>query len=101
IACGSRMIRGRRRGMFMSGIVVLAIAYVLSQFYRSFLAVLTPLLAVDLGATNTHLSYASGLWFIAFAMMQFPVGVALDRYGPRRTAAYLLGICGGGGTLLF
>lgn len=85
----------------MAGIVVLAVAYVLSQFYRSFMAVLTPMLAADLGASNTDLSYASGFWFFAFAMMQFPVGVWLDRYGPRRTSAFLLGVCGGGGALLF
>lgn len=85
----------------MAGIVVLAAAYVLSQFYRSFLAVLTPMLAQDLGATNTDLSLASGMWFISFALMQFAVGISLDRYGPRRTSAVLLGICGGGGAILF
>ncbi|MFD2813667.1 hypothetical protein ACFSYD_02445 [Paracoccus aerius] len=32
------------------GIVSLVLAYVLSQFYRAFLAVLTPVLGVELGA---------------------------------------------------
>ncbi|MBO6719663.1 MAG: MFS transporter [Rhizobiaceae bacterium] len=85
----------------MAGIAALALAYVLSQFYRSFLAVLAPGLVADLGATKAELSFASGTWFIVFALMQFAVGVSLDRYGPRRTASYLLGVCGGGGALLF
>lgn len=85
----------------MAGIAVLAVAYVLSQFYRSFLAVLTPALTADLGATKAELSFASGVWFIVFALMQFAVGVCLDRFGPRRTAATLLALGGGGGAMLF
>ena len=85
----------------MAGLAALAIAYVLSQFYRSFLAVLTPSLITELGATKGDLSQASGAWFVAFALMQFVVGVCLDRYGPKRTAAVLLAVGGGGGALLF
>lgn len=85
----------------MAGIAALTAAYVLSQFFRSFLAVLTPALIAELGATKADLSVASGAWFIAFALMQFVVGVSLDRFGPKRTAAVLLGICGGGGAFLF
>ncbi|MBN7758671.1 MFS transporter [Nitratireductor aquimarinus] len=85
----------------MAGLAALAIGYVLSQFYRSFLAVLTPALTSELGATKAQLSMASGAWFVSFALMQFVVGVSLDRYGPRRTAAFLLAVCGGGGALLF
>jgi sugar phosphate permease len=85
----------------MAGLAALAVAYFLSQFYRSFLAVLTPALEADLGATKADLSSASGAWFIAFALMQFAVGVSLDRFGPRRTAAVLLAAGGGGGALVF
>ena len=83
------------------GIACLVGAYVLSQFYRAFLAVLSPDLQADLGATAGDLAWASGLWFLAFALLQIPVGAALDRLGPRRTAAALLGLAGGGGALLF
>jgi MFS family permease len=85
----------------MVGLAALAIGYVLSQFYRSFLAVLTPSLAAELGATNADFSLASGAWFIAFALSQFVVGVSLDRYGPKRTAATMMAVAGGGGALLF
>ena len=85
----------------MAGLVALAIAYVLSQFYRSFMAVLTPSLISELGATKAQLSYASGAWFLAFAVAQFGIGVSLDRYGPRRTAAVLLAAGAGGGAFVF
>ncbi|WEX07412.1 MFS transporter [Chelativorans sp. AA-79] len=85
----------------MAGIAALTAAYILSQFYRSFLAVLTPALTAELGATKADLSAASGAWFASFALMQFAVGVSLDRYGPRRTASAILGLCGGGGAFLF
>ena len=80
----------------MAGIAALAFGYVLSQFYRSFLAVLTPALAVDLGMTKAELSVASAAWFVTFALSQFAIGVSLDSFGPRRTASLLLA---GGGAL--
>lgn len=84
-----------------AGIVCLILGYVLSQFYRAFLAVLTPVLKSELGATAEDLAAASGLWFLAFALMQIPVGEALDRIGPRRTTAVLLAIGGAGGAAVF
>ena len=83
------------------GLVALALAYVLSQFFRAFLAVLTELLETDIGATADDLATASGLWFLVFAVMQLPVGLALDKIGPRRTAAVLLLLGGSGGAALF
>lgn len=85
----------------MAGLAALAAAYVLSQFYRSFLAVLTPALAAEIGATKADLSMASGAWFATFALMQFVVGICLDRYGPRRTAGWILMAGAGGGAFVF
>jgi predicted MFS family arabinose efflux permease len=47
-------------------------------------------LEADLGASKADLATASGAWFLAFALMQIPVGEALDRIGPRSTAAAAL-----------
>lgn len=82
-------------------LAVLCLAYVLSQFFRAFLAVLSEPLGRDVGVTAEGLSFASGLWFVTFALMQLPVGWALDRIGPRRTASVLLALGGGGGAALF
>lgn len=84
-----------------AGLAFLVFAYVLSQFYRAFLAVLTPVLATDIGASADDLARASGLWFAAFALMQIPVGWALDKIGPRLSASVLLGLFGAGGAALF
>ncbi len=84
-----------------AGLVVLCLAYVLSQFFRAFLAVLSLDLERDVGATPEDLAFASGLWFLVFAAMQLPVGWALDRVGPRLTAAVLLLFGGAGGAAIF
>ena len=84
-----------------AGIAVLVAGYVLSQFYRAFLAVLAPVLGAEIGAQPVDLALSSGIWFLVFAIMQMPVGVALDRIGPRLTASVLLALGGGGGALVF
>lgn len=82
------------------GIVFLVLGYVLSQFYRAFLAVMAPVLKAELGATADDLAAASGLWFLAFACMQLPIGAALDRVGPRLTTAAMMAI-GAAGAAVF
>lgn len=82
------------------GIAALILSYVLSQFYRAFLAVLAPVLAIDLNADAQSLAQASGWWFLTFALMQIPVGWALDKIGPRLTTSFLLAI-GAIGAALF
>ena len=88
-------------GAMRLGIIALLFGYVMSQFYRACLAVLTPVLETEIGASATDLSLASGLWFLTFAVMQFPVGWSLDKFGPRLTASILLIIGGGGGAAIF
>lgn len=83
-----------------AGIAALLLAYVFSQFYRAFLAVLTPVLQADLGVSAADLAAASGWWFLAFAAMQIPIGESLDRIGPRLTAGVLMAV-GAGGAVLF
>jgi predicted MFS family arabinose efflux permease len=82
------------------GIAALVCGYLLSQFYRAFLAVLAPVLQAELGATAAELASASGWWFLAFAAMQLPIGEGLDRIGPRRTAGGLM-LVGAAGAVLF
>ncbi len=83
------------------GFILLALAYVLSQFFRAFLAVLGGVLGRDIGAMPEDLALASGLWFVSFALAQLPVGWALDRIGPRLTASVPLVLGCGGGAVIF
>lgn len=84
-----------------AGLICLILGYVLSQFYRVFLAVLAPTLERAIGAGAEDLALSSGLWFITFALMQIPVGWALDRFGPARSVALLLALGGAGGAAVF
>lgn len=65
-------------------------AYVLSQFYRSFLAVIAPELALELALDPQALGNLQAFWVAGFVAMQLPVGYALDHLGPRRTIASLM-----------
>ena len=72
----------------------------LSQFYRSFLAVIAPILDAELKVGASGLANMSASFFIVFALAQFPLGVALDRLGPRRTVPALM-LAGVAGALMF
>ena len=74
------------------GLGALGFAYLVSQFYRTSIGVVAPEIAHDLGLDATLLGTLSAAWFASFAIMQFPIGLALDRYGPRRTAATLMSL---------
>ena len=76
----------RRRAVFL----VASLGYILSQFYRSFLTVIVDDLARDLGVGPKELGEMGSAWFFVFALAQFPVGVLLDRFGPRRTIAGMM-----------
>lgn len=71
----------------MPTVLALLAGYLLSQFYRSFLAVIAPELAVDVGLDGRGLGTVSAAFFAAFAVVQLPIGAALDRFGARRTVA--------------
>jgi predicted MFS family arabinose efflux permease len=76
----------------MKDLIAYTIGVMLSVFFRSNLAVLAPELSVELRATASDLGTLSGVWFFSFALAQVPVGVALDRWGPRLTVAVGLSI---------
>jgi predicted MFS family arabinose efflux permease len=69
----------------MRAFAVFLFAYVLSQFFRSFLAVIAPELGQELGLDAQALANMQAAWIWAFVAMQIPVGWALDVIGPRRT----------------
>lgn len=65
-------------------VATLSMAYMLSQFMRSSLAVIAPELRGTYHLTPGQLGSLGGAFFIAFALAQLPLGVFLDRMGPRR-----------------
>src|SRR5688572_9540644 len=60
-------------------------------------AVLAPTLAAEFGLSAGGLGLLSSMYFFSFALCQLPVGVAIDRFGPRRVNATLLLVAAAGG----
>jgi predicted MFS family arabinose efflux permease len=73
-----------------------AFAYLLSYAFRAINAVIAPELMADLNISHSELGLLSSAYFVGFAVMQIPLGIALDRYGARKTESFLLlfALCG-------
>lgn len=69
----------------------LASIYMVSQFLRNSVAVIAPNLAQELHLTASEIGLLASAFFFSFAAAQIPLGIALDRYGPK---ACML-VCGG------
>ena len=77
--------------MFFARIYLpLALGYAISYFYRNANAIIEVDLVRDLGLGPADLGLLTSVYFISFAAFQLPLGVLLDRYGPRRTESILL-----------
>lgn len=73
-----------------------ALGYFLSYLYRVINSVLAPNLAADLGVDPSGLGLLTAAYFITFAAFQLPLGVLLDRFGPRKIEAALLIVASSG-----
>jgi len=73
--------------------------YYLSYFYRTMNAVIAPQLVSEEGLTAADLGFLTSVYFVSFASIQLPIGVALDRYGPRRVQTGLLLVAAAGGAI--
>ena len=72
--------------------VCFAAGYFMSYGLRSVNAVLAPDLTREIGLGHAELGSLSSAYFLSFAAMQIPLGIWLDRYGPRRVDAVLMGV---------
>ncbi len=68
------------------------LTYVVSQFLRNSIGVIAPDLAAELALDPESLSLLSGIFFFVFAAAQFPLGVALDRWGPKACMLASIGL---------
>ena len=67
-----------------------ACGYFLSYLFRVVNAVIAPDLVREIGLDASDLGLLTSTYFLTFAAFQLPLGVLLDRYGPRRVEAVLL-----------
>ncbi|HSR72854.1 MAG TPA: MFS transporter, partial [Kiloniellales bacterium] len=77
-----------------------ALGYFLSYLLRVVNAVIAPDLIAELGLAAADLGLMTSVNFLAFGAFQLPVGILLDRFGPRRTESALL-LVAAAGALLF
>ena len=73
-----------------------AAGYYFSYFLRNVNAVIAPELTRELGVSAADLGLLTSAYLLAFGAVQLPLGLALDRYGPRRVEASLLLIAAAG-----
>lgn len=87
-------------GLVLCVFLPFAGGYYLSYLYRSINAVIAADLVADTGIGAADLGFLTSVYFLTFAVLQLPLGLALDRFGPRRVAALLL-LLAALGALLF
>jgi MFS family permease len=76
-----------RRAASAADVVVLfatlVAAYLLSQFFRNSIAVIAPDIAAEMNIPAHDIGMLSSAFFFAFAAVQLPLGVAIDRFGAK------------------
>ncbi len=89
-------IPGRTRPS--AALLPLAAGYFLSYLFRNVNGVVAGDIMRDLGIGADALGLLTSVYFLAFAAAQLPVGVLLDRYGPRyvQCALFLCAAAGAG-----
>jgi MFS family permease len=88
----------RSARLYVIIVLPFAAGYALSYIFRTINALLADRLIADLRLTPAELGFLTSAYFLAMAIVQLPVGMMLDRYGPRRlqSACLLvaaLGVC--------
>jgi predicted MFS family arabinose efflux permease len=78
--------------IILTALLPFALGYLLSYLLRAVNAVVAPDLVADIGLSAGELGLLTAAYLGAFALFQLPLGVLLDRYGPRRVQAGLLGV---------
>lgn len=81
-------------------LVPFALGFLISNLYRSVNAIIAPLLSTDLHLNSTDLGFLAGVYFLASAACQLPLGSVLDRFGPFNAQVGLLAVAALG-TLVF
>jgi predicted MFS family arabinose efflux permease len=78
--------------MFFSVFLPFAFGHYLSLLLRNMNSVLAPNLVTSLGLDSAQLGLLTSAFFLSYALVQLPVGIALDRYGPRKVQLVLMAV---------
>jgi predicted MFS family arabinose efflux permease len=83
----------------LTALLPFGLGYFLSYLFRAVNAVVAPDLVRELKLDAGQLGFLTAAYLLAFSLFQLPLGVLLDRYGPRRVQAALLGLAALGALL--
>jgi len=95
-----RQVRPNKAGVFFFVFLPFALGHYLSSLLRAVNAVLMPSLLASVSLTPAQIGMMTSAFFFAFALVQLPVGIALDRFGPRKVQLLLMAVAAIG-VLLF
>jgi len=73
--------------------------YYLAYLFRTVNAVMASPLTTELGLGASDLGLLTSVYFLTFAAAQIPIGMLLDRYGPRRVQSTLMAVAALGSAL--
>jgi MFS family permease len=76
-----------------------AAGYYLSYLFRTINALIAGSLISDTGLDTADLGLLTSVYFLVFAAAQIPIGILLDRFGPRRVQSALLLVAAAGAGL--
>ena len=71
-----------------------AAGYFLSLFFRNVNAIIAADLTGEFKLSSSELGLLTSMYLLAFALFQLPLGLLLDRYGPRRVVGTLMCVAG-------
>ncbi|MGE0769454.1 MAG: MFS transporter [Hyphomicrobiaceae bacterium] len=75
---------------FVLVLLPFAAGYYLSYVFRTINALIAGALTQELGLSPANLGLLTSVYFLAMAAVQIPLGILLDRYGPRRVQSACL-----------
>ncbi|MDB9702675.1 MFS transporter [Rhodospirillales bacterium] len=76
--------------MIASIFLPLGLGYFLSFLYRSINAMIAPQLVTELSLSPSQLGFVTAVYFLTFGLVQLPLGLLLDRFGPALVQSSLL-----------
>ena len=92
-----KLVRGWR--LIACVFLPFAAGFYISYLFRSINALISGDLTSDLGLSAADLGLLTSVYFLTFAVAQLPIGVLLDRYGPRRVQSALLLVAAAGAAM--
>ena len=88
-----------KRSLILRVFLPFVFGYYIAYLFRTINAVMAAPLTTEMGLGADDLGLLTSVYFLTFAAAQIPIGILLDRYGPRRVQSALLVIAAIGSAL--